>query len=400
MSLSKTFKTTILTALTTFVALLIISKLTTIFQSNQSNLLDVPQRYSSVEKIAAIKLRDAAHLSSPKTVVNINLGSADHSIKFKNSPQIDAIATIKNSDNSLEHVPAHLLQSSVAPGDISSTGSKNQLQQQRIYLNGKEHSSTNIQDPTNIKDPDYDVTNMGNVIESNQTPHSPNRREILNNYYRLGNIDTMPLETKVPFKEFANRAIPRVSSQRSPAPLQPDLNPILCGKRTEKNLSLPALAQDKAEWCTWALSPTGGRVVVGKSWGELQRNKDAKERFDDFNCNGFSKGINPSCNDEWGDEQVFSWRKALVPTIGCEKTRPSKVSCYDNQNNDRMCVFENAQINFGMMFDVDRGQGMTMTRGFEKGFFSVDCDPKSDADYLKFKHLYDTKVCMSVLVLI
>lgn len=135
--------------------------------------------------------------------------------------------------------------------------------------------------------------------------------------------DYLPHEVKLKFKDFLNLPRPNYgadTSKEKKTQLNPNFSPIICPKSVEQRLSMPALSKESAAWCDWALSPTGGQVVVGKSWGNIQRNKTAKELFDEWNCNGYSKGINPSCDDDWGVSVLVILCKCV---IGCPNIRTS-----------------------------------------------------------------------------
>lgn len=131
-------------------------------------------------------------------------------------------------------------------------------------------------------------------------------------------------------------------------------------------------------------------MVVGKSWGDLDKDNSAKEKFEDLNCNAYSKGVNPGCDDEWGDSHIINWKKSAVTQIPCSSTSSSKATCYDNENQDRFCVMENVQINFNMMRDHDRGPTLSKSRLFDKGFLSIDCGAPDT--FLKWSHLFSTQL--------
>ena len=74
-----------------------------------------------------------------------------------------------------------------------------------------------------------------------------------------------------------------------------------------QKLKQNTLERKDIEWCKWATSSSGGKVVVGKSWGNL-RSITERKKFDSLNCNSvITSGINPSCDDAWGDESVTNW---------------------------------------------------------------------------------------------
>lgn len=126
-----------------------------------------------------------------------------------------------------------------------------------------------------------------------------------------------------------------------------DTSPIVCPKKMVHNLAQPRLQEKDLEFCKWALSPTGGRVVVGKSWGNV-KSKEQKERFDTLNCNAVNKGANPSCADSWGDESIRAWRanNASLKVMTCDSRHSSRVTCNKNSNNDLSCSIMNAMIDF------------------------------------------------------
>ena len=55
------------------------------------------------------------------------------------------------------------------------------------------------------------------------------------------------------------------------------------------------MSDEDLQWCKWALSPSGGKVKVGKSYGTL--NGPDRDRYEQLNCNAVDKGENPSCDD-------------------------------------------------------------------------------------------------------
>lgn len=163
----------------------------------------------------------------------------------------------------------------------------------------------------------------------------------------------------------------------------------LCGKEVELRLSQPQLAGDDLEWCERALSPHGGQVVVGKSWGKLSSRKE-KDKFEALNCNSVSKGLNPSCSDAWGDSHVYRWRKNTVVNVTCQNR--SGVRCRRNDLNDQYCVFDNAMIDFSRYRKVSSGREIGK-RIFEKDFLTIDCEGQQEGEIpsFEFNHLYSPK---------
>jgi hypothetical protein len=77
---------------------------------------------------------------------------------------------------------------------------------------------------------------------------------------------------------------------------QPDTSSLfICPDDIVKTLKRQKLSLEDIEWCKWALSPTGGKVQVGKSYGTL--NKGERTKYDNFNCDEVLAGKNPSCDD-------------------------------------------------------------------------------------------------------
>lgn len=173
--------------------------------------------------------------------------------------------------------------------------------------------------------------------------------------------------------------------------------PNLCSQETVHKLARPRLPQEEVEWCKWALSPSGGQVVVGKSWGNLKTKKD-KDRFDSNNCNAVNNGKNPSCDDSWGDVHMERWLNQSASAFQCDKKKSSRVNCYRNDNSDLYCDMDNVQINFRKVKKVPRPGGMTPSKKFEQNFLSTDCrDGIIKYDDFSFPHLYSpqlsTKTC-------
>lgn len=95
----------------------------------------------------------------------------------------------------------------------------------------------------------------------------------------------------MPWTAFAQHSMP---SLRKGAAFPDDPNSVVCGADVEARLN-QRLSEEELTWCQWALSPSGGQVKVGKSYG-LLKGKD-REKFEKFNCNNVAKGQNPSCDD-------------------------------------------------------------------------------------------------------
>ncbi len=161
-----------------------------------------------------------------------------------------------------------------------------------------------------------------------------------------------------------------IAADEKIGPIENKYAPILCSANITTMLNEKMVSSEDVKWCQWAVSSTGGNVVVGRSWGSLTNSKD-RIKFDSLNCNAVSKNMNPSCNDKWGDKSLNFWRNNKVHK-NCKGK--SKIYCYENVNNDRFCVVEDVQINFKLMRnDTKPGIG-SFSRLFDKGFISTDCD--------------------------
>jgi hypothetical protein len=166
----------------------------------------------------------------------------------------------------------------------------------------------------------------------------------------------------------------------------------ICPNEIVHALAKPRLSDEEFKWCRWALSPSGGKVVVGKSWGDL-KSKESKEKFDALNCNSVNEGKNPSCDDSWGDIHIRHWQKNVIDELKCHQDKSSNVQCYKNDNNDMYCLLKNAQINFSKMKKVSRGGGMTPSKKFENDFLSADCKSNVQVENkFPFPHLYSPQL--------
>lgn len=161
----------------------------------------------------------------------------------------------------------------------------------------------------------------------------------------------------------------------------------ICPSDMATALAKPRLSDEDFRWCRWALSASGGQVVVGKSWGKL-KSKAEKEKFDALNCNSVAQGKNPSCDDSWGDIHLRTWKKNQMEALRCSASKSSDLLCYKNDNNDIYCTMKNAQINFSKMKKISRS-GNTPSKKFQNDFLSTDCkDGITVEDTFPFPHLY------------
>jgi hypothetical protein len=158
-----------------------------------------------------------------------------------------------------------------------------------------------------------------------------------------------------------------------------------CPVSVVDELKKPRLQPKDFAWCQWALSDEGAKVIVGKSWGKLDKKEMLK--FDALNCNTVKAGKNPSCDDSWGDEALRKWIRTPQETVGCDNGKKSKVQCYKNDNLDSYCEIENAQIDFSKWRTVKRA-GNTDSKSFSQDFLSADCNGKSTEPQFPFPHLY------------
>ena len=177
---------------------------------------------------------------------------------------------------------------------------------------------------------------------------------------------------------------------------------VMCSADVVSALEKPMLSTEEIKWCKWAVSPSGGRVIVGKSWGAIASNND-KAKFEFLNCNyvSLSQGDNPSCNDQWGDIHVKKWLQNPVKTGGgndlCDSSLgfQSQLRCYDNTNKDRFCTAEKVIVDFGGMRSVGNNK-----RDFPNNLFSLDCNSKDDRqndNIFQFKHMMSMSVDKEVV---
>lgn len=157
-----------------------------------------------------------------------------------------------------------------------------------------------------------------------------------------------------------------------------------CPQSTALALQQPALQQKDMDWCKWAISPTGGQVVVGKSWGKLT-NAAERTRFDALNCNAVNSGQNPSCDDAWGDNYIRNWQTSLDNTIHCDDGTRSKIQCYVNSNKERHCVLENVMIDFSKAEKIK--SSAIPSKKFQQDYMSMDCHAGKTEPGFTFPHL-------------
>lgn len=130
------------------------------------------------------------------------------------------------------------------------------------------------------------------------------------------------------------------------------------------------LSKSSKKWCDWALSEKGGKVKLGETFGILST--DEVKTFEGNQCGLVAKGLNPSCDDIYGDGFMSAWRRNQIRGL-CEDSASSKLNCVDSPvSGSRMCTFENAMMSFRKMMKVTNADGSAIRR-WEKGFLSADC---------------------------
>ncbi|KAJ1396906.1 hypothetical protein B484DRAFT_458801, partial [Ochromonadaceae sp. CCMP2298] len=206
-----------------------------------------------------------------------------------------------------------------------------------------------------------------------------------------GGSGTTARVAQVTWSEFVaspfTESVPHGHSGAQGPPL-PLFEPVLCADQVVQRLAAPRLSTADFEWCKWATRPDGGNVVVGKSWGKLGK-KQEHRRFDTLNCNAVgSSGANPSCDASWGALHIKNWRSNPLPEYSCGAGSQSRVSCFANDNADKICTIDNAQIDFARAQKKQRSP--TPSKTFQAGFLSSDCKGNGDKAPVgfPFSHLY------------
>lgn len=160
-----------------------------------------------------------------------------------------------------------------------------------------------------------------------------------------------------------------------------------CSAETARKVSVPILTEEDIKWCSWALSPSGGQAVVGKSWGKLTTAD--KRKFDNLDCNSVRDGENPSCDSTWGDVNIYEWQKRQIKEVGCDSDRPSKLNCYRNNKFEKYCVMTNAMIDFSKYKKKPRPDARTPSKTFQHDFLSADCMAShKNFPLFNFPHLF------------
>jgi len=242
---------------------------------------------------------------------------------------------------------------------------------------------------------------VGKSPDLSQSTRSTNRSE------HQGGIGGAFLRGKMSWDAFADMPLPGLHQFTAALPRNADddplllskaidaFDPVMCSERVSQDLKRPRLTTAEFDWCIWALSPEGGKVVVGQSWGRLS-NKADHMRFDRNNCNAVKSGKNPSCDDSWGDKHVRDWISNRMHSLQCDVHRKSKVNCHLNDNSDKFCSIINAQISFQQYTKVSRGSYTTPSKQFERNFLSADCSSSPAVQsQVPFRHLFSTTAIAS-----
>lgn len=188
--------------------------------------------------------------------------------------------------------------------------------------------------------------------------------------------------TSMTWKQFSTSAAEKYGSNTQ---LPRDISKSLrtCSRDLVEKLN-QRMSDEDLKWCQWSLSPSGGKVQVGKSYGTL--NARQRDRYEQLNCNAVAKGENPSCDDAWGDNAVISWKKnEMSEQCGDPKKFSSRIKCRESRNMAKACVFENALIDFEKLTNVKR-PGRTDSRKWASGFIATHCDNEAhqNIDYYHF----------------
>ena len=169
--------------------------------------------------------------------------------------------------------------------------------------------------PENLKHSNFETQKLPtrrNQKSAHQIVGSPNRenkiivREQFRKNYTI-NISPTTVGPAVSWNDFILHSLQNPIDVESNWYREEAVHLKLCQPQIVHKLKEKTLNVKDIEWCKWATSSTGGKVVVGSSWGNLRSVAD-REKFDSLNCNSvITSGINPSCDDAWGDGSVIKW---------------------------------------------------------------------------------------------
>ena len=173
------------------------------------------------------------------------------------------------------------------------------------------HITSFYRSPENFKHSNFDQkqSSNNNSVKQIGSPTALQKQKYPIHVYEIGKpIPATTVGPAVSWNDFILHSLQRpidIESHRYRNTDQTSFK--LCPIEMVQKLKQKTLERKDIEWCKWATSSTGGKVVVGKSWGNL-RSVTERKKFDSLNCNSvITSGINPSCDDAWGDESVTNW---------------------------------------------------------------------------------------------
>ena len=234
---------------------------------------------------------------------------------------------------------------------------------------------------------DKSITEAGIEISDRHSTSSDNIDNFPGREFNMPQLKSISWQT---FSKYSRQeATPNKTKREVLVNILKNFNGQRCPASVVDELKKPRLQPEDFAWCQWALSANGANVIVGKSWGKLDKKEMLK--FDALNCNTVKAGKNPSCDDSWGDEALRKWIRNPSEAVGCDHGKNSNVRCYKNDNLDSFCVMENAQINFSKWKTVKR-IGNTDSKSFAQNFLSADCNDKSSEPQFPFPHLYSPQL--------
>jgi len=133
------------------------------------------------------------------------------------------------------------------------------------------------------------ISSSSGIIIQNE-PLKPQKEDVLHGI-QLGN--SKPFS----WKEFVKLAPSELSHQEADKMKKQwdhfeSLN--YCSSQIVDALIKPGLSEIEFDWCKWTLSPDGGQVKVGTSYGKL--NGPERDKYEQLGCNSVANGNNPSCD--------------------------------------------------------------------------------------------------------
>lgn len=113
-----------------------------------------------------------------------------------------------------------------------------------------------------------------------------------------------------------------------------------------------------------------------------------RERDDIIGSKSTNMTVVRACQDAWDDRFLSIWKSRMVKGL-CEEGAASRINCYDSTmtgaGRSRLCVFENAMMNFKKV--RRRKVEGHLTRSWERGFLAADCGDMA-ADDIGYQLLY------------